>query len=106
MQNIFICRVLDQIAVKGKSQSVVIYELLADKESPDSAAMETLACDFQAAYSSYLKREWSKAKAMFQAVLKAFPEDHAATLYIERCDKYLLKEPDESWSGISRVDTK
>ena len=106
VQNIFICRVLDQIAVKGKSQSVVIYELLTDKESPDSAAMETLARDFQAAYSSYLKREWSKAKAMFQAILKAFPEDHAATLYIERCDKYLLKEPDESWSGISRVDTK
>lgn len=106
VQNIFICRILDQIAVKGKSQSVVIYELLADKKSPDSASMEVLAKKFQAAYSSYLKREWSKAREMFQAILKDFPEDHAAAIYVERCDKYLLNEPDESWSGISRIETK
>ena len=76
VQNIFVCRILDQIAVKGKSQSVVIYELLADKDSPDSAVMETLSRDFQSAYSSYLKREWSKAKEMFQAILRlVIPED-------------------------------
>ncbi len=106
VQNIFVCRILDQIAVKGKSQSVVIYELLADKDSPDSAVMETLSRDFQSAYSSYLKREWSKAKEMFQAILKDFPEDNPAMIYVERCDKYIHNEPDESWSGISRVDTK
>ena len=105
-QSHFVCRILDQIAVKGKSQSVVIYELLAEKDSPEAAAMEAMAIGFQVAYSSYLKREWSKAKAMFQSILNDFPEDNPAMIYIERCEKYILSEPEESWSGISRVDVK
>ncbi|MFA7229835.1 MAG: adenylate/guanylate cyclase domain-containing protein [Victivallaceae bacterium] len=106
VQNIFICRIIDQIAVKGKSQSVVIYELLGEKDSPDATEQQTLATNFQNAYSVYLKREWLAAKEMFTSILKDFPEDYPATLYIERCEKYLLNEPEEAWSGITRVDSK
>lgn len=106
VQNIFICRIIDQIAVKGRSQSVVIYELLGEKDSTEAAAQQNLATSFQNAYNVYLKREWQQAKEMFSSILKDFPEDYPATMYIERCEKYLINEPEEAWSGITRVDSK
>jgi adenylate cyclase len=106
VQNRFVCRILDQIAVKGNSQSVVIYELLAENSSPESDKLRILSDRFQDAYNLYLKREWKKAKEVFKSVLHDFPEDKVSLLYTDRCDKCLNHEPDESWNGITRLESK
>jgi adenylate cyclase len=106
VQNRFICRILDQIAVKGNSQSVVIYELLAENNSPESGKLKVFADRFEEAYNLYLKREWKAAKELFQSVLRDFTGDKVSVLYIGRCDKYITSEPDESWNGITRLESK
>ncbi|HBC89626.1 MAG TPA: hypothetical protein DCZ94_22030 [Lentisphaeria bacterium] len=106
VQNHFICRILDQIAVKGYSQSVVIYELLAENNSPESGKLKGLSDSFQEAYNLYMKREWRAARDMFQSILRDFPEDKVSVFYTARCDKYIASEPDESWNGITRLDSK
>jgi adenylate cyclase len=106
VQNRFICRILDQIAVKGNSQSVVIYELLAENNSPGAGKLKGLADRFQDAYSLYLKREWKTAMELFQSILHDFPDDKVSMLYIGRCDKYLGNQPDDSWNGITRLESK
>ncbi len=102
----FICRILDQIAVKGNAQSVVIYELLAENNSPESGKSKVLADRFQDAYNLYMKREWKAARDIFQSIIGDFPKDSVSALYMARCDKYIASEPDESWNGITRLDSK
>lgn len=106
VQSRFVCRILDQIAVKGNSQSVVIYELLAENNSPESEKLKGLADRFQDAYNLYLKREWGAARGLLQSLLHDFPDDKVSVFYMERCDKYLASEPDESWNGITRLESK
>jgi adenylate cyclase len=106
VQNRFICRILDQIAVKGNSQSIVIYELLAENNSPEAEKLKVLAEKFQEAYNLYLKRDWNTAREFFQSILQDFPDDKVSVLYTERCDKFINSAPDDSWNGITRLDSK
>ncbi|HCE44607.1 MAG TPA: hypothetical protein DET40_13760 [Lentisphaeria bacterium] len=106
VQNRFVCRILDQVAVLGNVQSIVIYELLAENGSPGADKLRTLADRFQEAYNLFLKREWTTARDLFQAILRDFPDDVVSVFYTARCDKYIASEPDESWNGITRLDSK
>ncbi len=105
-QGRFVCRILDQISVMGKSRSVTIYELLAEADTEEAARYRPLADRFNDAYAVYLERKWAEAKTMFEGILQDFPEDRPCRIYIERCEKYLLQEPDADWSGVTRLSRK
>ncbi len=106
VQNQFVTRTIDQITVKGKSQSVVIYELMAENDTPEAERLAPLAERFQQAYKLYLKREWEQAKAICEELHEKFPEDQVSVLYIERCNNFIEHEPDPAWSGISKLFEK
>jgi adenylate cyclase len=106
VQNQFVTRTIDQITVKGKSQSVVIYELMAEKGTPDATRLAPLAERFEQAYKLYLKRDWQQAKSMCETLLEEFPDDQVSAIYIERCTNFIEHEPDPSWSGISKLFEK
>ncbi len=104
VQNDFICRPIDQIAVRGKHQGIMIYELMAQKEdTPEAQKAEKLARKFQQAYELYLKRQWQEAKTIFAELLEEFPDDKVSQIYIERCEQFIVNEPDPYWSGISKI---
>ncbi len=106
VQNHFICRILDQIAVKGKTQSEVIYELLIEKGAEGAEDQEYLSRKFKQAYDLYENREWLKAKDLLKQILEVFPHDQVSKIYIERCDRYISSEPDESWTPITVMTSK
>jgi len=105
-QKKFICRILDQIAVKGKSESVTIYELMNETGSPGAEDSEALAKPFNEAYRLYLDREWDQALAILRGILEIHPHDKVTSIYISRCERYQVSEPDEDWTGISRLSAK
>lgn len=102
----FICRILDQITVKGKSEAVIIYELLAEKDSPDADQFQLFSDKFSHAYHCYENRQWENAKKGFEAVLELRPEDIPSKNYLEKCLQFLQKEPDLTWSPITRLSSK
>lgn len=106
VKNLFICRMLDQIAVKGKKQPIKIYELLVEYNSPNSEEMKKFAKQFEDIYEIYLKREWTKAKDLFEQRLKEYPDDEVCKLYIKRCEDFINNEPPPNWKGIIRLETK
>lgn len=106
VQNHFICRVLDQIAVKGKSQSTTIYELVAERGAEGADALDALAEGFNRAYALYLDRRWSEAKGALESLRDDHPDDEVVGLYLARCERYMGSEPDEDWTGITRLDHK
>ncbi len=103
----FVCRLLDIVAVKGKTEGVRIYELIgrADEELPE----ETLKlCEiFKQGFDAYLKQKWDEALKIFSQIEKEFPEDKvAAKLYIERCTEYKKNPPGKDWDGVAHLKTK
>lgn len=106
VKNLFECRILDEIAVKGKNESVKIYELLVEHDSPEAEKFAKFAKEFQDIYEIYLKREWEKAKSLFQNRLKEFPDDYVCELYIKRCEQFMKEAPPETWKGITKLETK
>jgi hypothetical protein len=79
---------------------------MAGKGVPEAAHLESLAEQFKIAYALYLKRNWKLAKTKFTAILKEFPDDQPSIIYSERCDNFIINEPDASWSGISKLFEK
>jgi len=103
-----LCRMVDNVRVKGKKLPVRIYEPLALPES-ESEVLEALAHLKQltdAAFERYLERDWEGAKKGYGDVLAQRPGDALATLFIERCTHYQQEEPPAEWDGVFTLLTK
>ena len=96
-------RMLDKIAVKGKSQSVVIYELLAEKEKLDKNLLKVYSY-YEAGLSYYFDGKWDQAIKYMDFVLK-YIRDTPASAIRERASAYKANPPRE-WNGVYSFSTK
>ena len=106
IKNNCICRILDQITVMGKTQSEQIYELLAEKTEDVPQELESFAETFNKAYQHYTQREWQAALELFEECLSFRSEDKPSLGYIKQCQNYLIRDPDKSWTPITKLDEK
>ena len=90
-------RVLDLIQVKGRQQPLAIFELLGAKEASPEPACVGLS---QAAFDLYLARDFAGALAKYQEVLGPRPQDQAARIMAQRCQRYLADPPGAGWTGV------
>ncbi len=102
IKNDFILRRIDCIALKGKSISFNIYELLAEKNQPLNFDLETYRKCFDEAFDAYVNQRWEEAKALFKTCLKYYPKDTVVKVFIHRCRHYINKPPKE-WDGVWHV---
>ena len=106
VKDLFICRILDEISVKGKNRSIKIYELLTEKQSSDAENYAKFADMFFEIYNIYLNREWQKALKLLKKYNREYPDDYLCQIYTERCREYIEKEPPSSWDGVIKFDAK
>lgn len=103
----FICRPLDLIVVKGKSEPVKIYELMADfQNSEDLDECKTIADKFEKALSHYYEKDWDKAEEVLHEIQKIRPGDGPVQVYLERIETFRKKDPGKNWDGVFRMTTK
>jgi adenylate cyclase len=95
-------RELDLIRVKGKLQPVVIYELLAVRDTPegDSPGIDERVELFAQGRACYRKRRWQDAQIIFEKLSERWPEDGPARMYVNRCREYLARSPEDNWDGV------
>jgi adenylate cyclase len=86
-------RLLDLVAVKGKSQAVKIYELLGAKGA--GASGET-ADAYERAFAAYLARDFTGAIA----ILEAQRTDPPSAVLLDRCRAFLDEPPPADWTGV------
>jgi adenylate cyclase len=94
----FVFRELDLIRVKGKMQPVAIYELVAGRDAEPSPA-ERIEL-FSRGRTCYQQRQWQQAQALFEELLKRWPDDGPARTFWKRCQEYLFEEPEAAWDGV------
>ena len=61
---------------------------------------------YNAALALYKQRKWKEAKKAFQDTLKIDPEDGPSQMYINRCNAYIKRPPDDDWDGVFVMTTK
>jgi two-component system sensor histidine kinase ChiS len=87
-------RMLDEVKVKGRSDSVKLYEAFdSSKTVSDHSAYEK-------AFANYQSGDLEGARQGFQHVLDESPDDHAAEVFLERIDGLLKNGLPAAWDGI------
>ncbi|MBA3960418.1 MAG: hypothetical protein H0X40_00755 [Chthoniobacterales bacterium] len=87
-------RLLDKVAVKGKSDAIKIYELLGEKGEAD--AMRETVTTYEDAFAFYNARNFSEAAHL----LASLPNDAPARILLERCRAYQEEPPPADWDGV------
>lgn len=96
------CRMLDVVAVKGKTKGVRIF-------APNDrlSQSETVAWNHHnLAMRDYLRRDFRSAVAHFDQVLHLLPDDYPAQLLRERCRSLMNKPLPDNWDGVRVLLTK
>jgi adenylate cyclase len=100
----FVYREIDWVKVKGKTEPVKIYELIAEG-SPTPEKKNQLE-HFKAGFSYYHEKRWQQAIEEFNQAQTFDPADKTSQLYVKRCQDYLINPPDENWDGVFTMKTK
>jgi adenylate cyclase len=93
-----VMRLVDIVAVKGKSQGVRVYEPLATTADADARA-RSIARIADQAFEAYLARRWHDAAALYGELLALAPDDAAAAAMRARCDAFQVTPPPAGWTG-------
>ncbi|MBN2443529.1 MAG: hypothetical protein JXJ04_19370 [Spirochaetales bacterium] len=104
----FLVRPLDIVAVKGRSKSVRIYELVSPLNEPVPGETKDFCMYFEEAFNLYLKKEWKKAHEIFKKLSGKFPHDKSLILYMKRCEDFFAHPeliPGE-WDGTIVLTSK
>jgi adenylate cyclase len=105
VQQQFEGRELDWIRVKGKTDPVAIYELLAEAGGlPDQAVR--VRDRFAEGLALYRTRKWHAATIAFRAALAIDPEDGPSLVLSDRCVQYATAPPPPGWDGVHMMMTK
>jgi adenylate cyclase len=96
------CRLLDTVAVKGKTKGVKIYT--AKKElSPEEQKAWPI---HQQAMELYYATRFKEAYKLFQAVGTILTDDTVSKEMIRRCVQYVKTPPPADWNGVEVMTSK
>ena len=96
----YVFRLVDKVVVLGKTRSVRVYELLGavGTEIPRLGAARA----YEAAFSLYLEREFSRARSLFAQNR----DDPPSLVLAERCARYVKEPPPPDWNGVFHAEWK
>ena len=104
--NKFVTRELDKIRVKGKTEPIAIYELIATTENDAPPELIAALPAFADGLSAYRLRDFARATGAFNQVLETRSNDVPAKIFLDRCRHFAEVPPPEDWDGIFEMQTK
>jgi adenylate cyclase len=97
VQDRFLMRPLDFAVVKGRTEPIRIYELMAtldeDPELGATPAQQHKATLTAKAFAAWAAHDYPAAEALYLELLDTFPDDRVASLFLRRCDQMLREHP-------------
>lgn len=80
-------RPIDRVRVKGKSQPILLFEVIATEDRFRRDLKDTFLNPYLNAFESFEKREFERAFEIIEGVVKRFPDDRSSQLLMERCKR-------------------
>ena len=97
--NAFICRELDYITVKGKTEVVRIFEVLQEAKKNTGDKIYDLKKLFETGLDYYRQRKWKTAEKYFLECVEKY-NDKPAKVFLERIEHYRSSPPPADWKGV------
>ncbi len=102
--DLFLCRELDYLAVKGKNEPVRIYEILQELRTA-SPKLKRIRDNFELGLGEYRRRNWEQAAVHFKKNMAEF-QDAPSEVYAQRVQHFLRNPPARDWDGVFRMTVK
>ena len=99
-------REIDRVVVKGKTEPVGVYEILAYHTPETFPNITELLGLFKDGLTAYRSRRWDSATKLFQECAALNPNDQPSKLYLERAQHLKQTPPPEDWDGVWVMDSK
>ena len=100
----FAFRLVDRVAVKGKSRGVAVYELLGLAADAEVAARAARLAPYEAALHAAWERQFARALELVAPLVAA--GDGPAGVLAARCRAWLAAPPPADWDGTWVATTK
>jgi hypothetical protein len=102
----YLYREIDTVKVKGKSNSITVYDVFnGDIESSKAAKEESLEM-YSEAICCYKEWRWHDALQKFQQVKSILGNDRICDIYLGRCLAFVKNPPDSAWDGSTALSEK
>ena len=98
-------RKLGRFVLVGKSQALIIYEILDEKNREETVASQQYLSDFDEALAQFYAQQWQAALLSFSALLHKQPQDGPAQYY-HRLSQQFVQQPRVEWSGAVMLKQK
>jgi adenylate cyclase len=95
-------RLLDRVAVKGKTKGITIYELLGPRSLEPR---KPHIVSYEQAFNAYSRAEFRQALKILGDVSKTETQDLPSIVLAERCRRY-LEDPPKEWTGLHTFTAK
>jgi adenylate cyclase len=110
IKNEFEARMLDKIQVVGKSEAVIVYELLAQKGTLDDNMVKLLGV-YNEGLEYFYRMEWDRAISKMEEASQLEPFKHINKVtpsikILEYCEMYRKNPPPPNWDGVMRLTSK
>jgi class 3 adenylate cyclase/CHASE2 domain-containing sensor protein len=107
VKDLYDCRRLDLVKVKGKAGGVPvgIYEPLCKKGNLGEQFKKMLEF-YNAGLKLQRELKFEEAIKEFEKAREVMPDDKACKLYIDRCNDYMKEPPPKDWDGSYEWKTK
>lgn len=99
IKDIFICREIDRIKVKGKQQPVSIYTIVKKATAVLAPKEELFLRTYAKGLAFYRKQEFDKATAYFSKARLLNSQDQPTQILLARCRDFMTSPPEENWCG-------
>lgn len=98
-------RYLAELQVKGKAETVPVYELLCRKGAL-SDEDRTYVERFEAGVELYKQRKWDECIVHFTRILARRFDDVGASRYVDACTEFKRFPPNDDWNGALELKEK
>ena len=101
VKDLFLCRRVDLIAVKGKAKPIEIFTVLGPADTPVPAGLAA----YDEGMTHYRAGQFAAAFAAFQKACDLGLNDKLTQVFLTRCTQ-LQQTPPETWNGVFVMTTK
>lgn len=102
-RDLFVWRQIDCVVPAGTSESLDVFELVA--ETTDAALVDFLDA-WKAARNAYVRGAFADAITLFEIAARKRPEDGPCSVMIERCRKFAEAPSPAGWDGVWHFEVK
>lgn len=104
VKDIFTCRELDLVRVKGKNEVTPIYQLIC--EGALAPQHKNWLSEYNSARQAYKAKNFIFAENLFMNCLTLKPDDYVAKIFLERSKNYIKNPPVSDWDGAYTLEHK